>query len=84
MATKQNAAGIGSPRCSNCALMIPRCCGGGIRHASRFRSNGIIRLIDQFVHEPSGVLAMLSPYVCRYRPPSPSWMSGVGNRLRAI
>ena len=53
--------GIGRPSAAHFARMTPRCCGGGIRQASRSRPAIIIRLTDQLVHEPSGAATMFIP-----------------------
>ena len=55
------AIGMCSPRSVHLARMMPRCWGGGMRQARVSRPAIIIRLTDQLVHVPSGVLAMLMP-----------------------
>nr|WP_037602012.1 hypothetical protein [Streptacidiphilus rugosus] len=56
-----SAIGIGSPRSVHFERITPRCCGGGIRHARAALPSITIRLTDQLVHVPSGVLAMFIP-----------------------
>ena len=49
-------------RCSaHWARMMPRCCGPGMRQASVSLPAIIMRLTDQLVQDPSGVLAMFMP-----------------------
>lgn len=56
-----SAIGIGSPRAAHWDRMMPSCWGGGIRQARVSWPAIIIRLTDQLVHDPSGVLAMFTP-----------------------
>ena len=49
-----------------------------------FRSTISPRLVDQFVHRPSGVRTMLMPPVLMYRPPSPSWPTTAGNFVMSM